>query len=221
MSLTVVNLADAANEIDEPFALVDLALVGELSVHLYICQGQLDSHRHFDEDELFIVHEGLIHLDTELGEVNLHPDECAVVPKGVQHRSGSALRSVALLARTAVLGERKNGHRRLHGTSTDPRLKKGRLSRPAGEMPAPYASQPVAQLEGYELSLQRAEGSSPPVNAPPGGALLLAVSGAVFIESEQGNARLNAGELTALPGGTRYTLNAPEAAWLARLQKDA
>jgi mannose-6-phosphate isomerase-like protein (cupin superfamily) len=218
--LAVINLSKAANEIEQPFALLDLVLVGELSVHLYICQGQLGWHKHLDEDELFLVHEGVIQLESELGEVTLHPDECAVVPKGIAHRSGSALRSVVLLVRTATLAERKNGHRRLHGTSDEPRLQKARLSRPPSEMPPDFEPGRVAGLEGYEVSLQRAQGVGPRATAPVGGALLLALRGAVSIEMEEGSARLEPGELTVVPEGSLYTLTALEAALLAKLQKE-
>jgi len=220
MSLTVVNILETANEVDQPFALLDIALVGELSVHLYICQGQLDWHKHFDEDELFFVYEGLLRLETELGSLNLHADECAVVPKGITHRTGSALRSVAVLARTAVLGERKNGHRRLHSITAEARLRKGRLARPAAQMPPPYMPETVARLEGYALALQWAEGVGPPVTAPSGGTLLVALRGVLLVETKGGGARLETGELTALPGGTPYTLTAPEPALAVLLQKE-
>jgi mannose-6-phosphate isomerase-like protein (cupin superfamily) len=217
-SLEVFNLTRVAGQVEQPFALMQLALVGDLSVSLYICQGQLDWHKHFDEDELFLVHEGVIRLETELGEVTLYPDECAVVPKGVAHRSGSTLRSAVLLLRTAVLGERKNGHRRLHATASEPRLAKARLSRPPAEMPKDFEPVPIAQLENYELTLQQANGFGPRLTAPWGGALLLVLKGTALVEMAQGGARLEAADMMVVPAGTSYALSAPEASMVARLQ---
>jgi hypothetical protein len=54
-----------------------------------------------------------------------------------------------LLERTAVLGERKNGYRRRHGASDEPRLRKVRLSPPAGEVLLPALR--GARLEPGEL----------------------------------------------------------------------
>ncbi|HLB49695.1 MAG TPA: hypothetical protein VJL59_21985, partial [Anaerolineales bacterium] len=58
MSLAIYSLTDKAAQIDQPFAMVLLGLIGDIGVHLYVAQGQMDWHKHIDEDELFIVHEG-------------------------------------------------------------------------------------------------------------------------------------------------------------------
>lgn len=58
MSLPVTNLSAVANRIGRPFAAVTLAAVGDLAVSVYVCQGQVNWHKHLDEDELFLVHEG-------------------------------------------------------------------------------------------------------------------------------------------------------------------
>lgn len=219
MSLSVVNLSRSADQIDRPFALVTLGSLADLSVNLYVCQGQIEWHKHLDEDELFLVHEGVVKLETEVGTVTMHPDECAVVPKGIAHRSGSALRSVVLLVRAEVLSERRNGHRRLHATSSDPRLEKARLSRPADDPDGrEYDPIPIAMVEGFGLTLQRAKGFGPRLATPKDGALLLVLRGTLLVETGDGGARLEAGELTLLPGGTAYTLSAPDTAMVIRLQ---
>jgi len=78
----------------------------------------------------------------------------------------------------------------------------------------------VTLFEGYELALLRANGFGPRTTSPPGGTLLLVLRGAVLIETEDGGARLEAGEMTVAPEGTAYSLSAPEAAVLARLQRE-
>src|SRR5258708_38928879 len=113
MALDVVKLAEAANKLDQPFRVVQLASVGDLALSVFVCQGQVNWHRHLDEDELFLVHEGVVAIDTERGRLTLPSEELVFVPKGVAHRSGSQLRSVVLLIRPMMLTNRRNGHR--HG----------------------------------------------------------------------------------------------------------
>ncbi len=129
MPLNVVNISAVANRIGRPFAMISVTAVGDLALSVYICQGLIDWHKHLDEDELFLVHEGVITLETERGSLTLHSEELAVIPKGVGHRSGSTLRSVVVLIRPAVLTNRKNGHRRVQTLETDPPLEKVRLIR--------------------------------------------------------------------------------------------
>jgi mannose-6-phosphate isomerase-like protein (cupin superfamily) len=219
MALDIVKLAEAANKLDQPFRVVQLASVGDLAVSIFVCQGQVNWHRHLDEDELFLVHEGVVGLDTERGRLTLHSEELAVVPKGVGHRSGSQLRSVVLLVRAMVLTNRKNGHR--HGmVDTDPPLEKVRLARVAATMPGPYRALPVATVENFDLLLVSAEGFGPPEVAPGHGALWLVVRGAAGIETNQGaGVRLEAGELTVLPAGQSYRLTATQPSLLLTLAR--
>jgi mannose-6-phosphate isomerase-like protein (cupin superfamily) len=219
MSPSIVNVSAAANKTDHPFTIVPLATVADLSISLYVCQGQVNWHRHLDEDELFLVHEGVVTLDTERGRMTLHSEELAVVPKGVGHRSGSQLRSVVLLIRPTVLTNRKNGHR--HGrTDTDPPLEKVRLARVQTTMPAPYHGMAVARVEDFDLVLIGAEGFGPPEVAPDYGAWWLAVRGEVGIETGDGaGVRLEAGDLTVVPTGSHYRLSAAQPSLLLTLAR--
>jgi mannose-6-phosphate isomerase-like protein (cupin superfamily) len=219
MSLSIVNVSAAANKTDQPFTIVPLATVADLTISLYVCQGQINWHRHLDEDELFLVHEGVVTLDTERGRMTLHSEELAVVPKGVGHRSGSQLRSVVLLIRPTVLSNRKNGHR--HGrTDTDPPLEKVRLARVQATMPGPYQATAIARVEDFDLLLIGAEGFGTMELAPNHGAWWLAVRGEVGIETAEGaGARLEAGELTVVPAGSHYRLSAAQPSLLLTLAR--
>jgi mannose-6-phosphate isomerase-like protein (cupin superfamily) len=215
MSLTVVNLSQTANKIGRPFAVVALASIGELSLSVFICQGHVNWHKHFDEDELFLVHEGVIALDTDRGNLNLHSEELAVVPKGVGHRSGSNLRSVVVLLRPAVMTERRNGNRHVITLDSDPPLEKVRLARAAAALAEPYQSIAVAQVEDFEIVLRSAAGIGPDEVAPRAGGLWLCLRGAVGVEASDGaGARLTAGEFTVVPSGSGYRLSAAEHALL-------
>src|SRR5438270_13610958 len=107
MALDVIKLAEATKKLDQPFRVVQLVSIGDLALSVFVCQGQVNWHKHLDEDELFLVHEGVVAVDTQRGRLTLHSEELVVVPKGVGHRTGSQLRSVVLLVRPAVLTNRK------------------------------------------------------------------------------------------------------------------
>ena len=218
--LNVVNLSTVANKIGRPFAVVSLVNIGDLALSVYLCQGQVHWHKHVDEDELFMVHEGVIELETERGHLTLHSEELVVVPKGTAHRSGSSLRSVVVILRAAVLSDRKNGHRQLYSLDTDPPLEKVRLARASSTLTQAYQAVAVAQVEDFEVLLYTAQGFGPAEVAPDYGALWLVVRGVVGIETEAGaGARLEAGELTVIPKGTSYRLSAAEPSLLLTLTR--
>jgi mannose-6-phosphate isomerase-like protein (cupin superfamily) len=212
MPLTVANIAAIASKIGRPFSVVAVAAIGELTLSVYVCQGQIDWHRHLDEDELFLVCEGVITLETERGNLTLHADELVVVPKGVTHRSGSSLRSVVVLLRATSLTQRKNGHRRLYTLETDPPLEKTRLARIIPMLTLPYHPVALARVEDYELQLLLAKDFGPSEVAPAYGALCWVLRGSVGIETQAGaGARLESGDTTVIPAGSAYRLHAAEA----------
>jgi mannose-6-phosphate isomerase-like protein (cupin superfamily) len=219
MALEVISLATTSAKLNQPFRVVQLASVGDLALSVFMCQGQVNWHRHLDEDELFLVHEGVVAVDTERGRLTLHSEELVVVPKGVGHRSGSQLRSIVLLLRPMVLTNRRNGHR--HGIiDTDPPLEKVRLARMQATIPGLYQALAVARVEDFDLLLLSAEGFGPPAKAPAEGALWLVVRGAAGIETNEGaGARLEAGELTVVPAGQGYRLSSAQPSLLLTLAR--
>ncbi|MCC7361791.1 MAG: hypothetical protein IT317_20075 [Anaerolineales bacterium] len=215
---TVINLSAAANRVDRPFVVQSLATIADLSVSVFVCQGQVGWHKHLDEDELFLVHEGVIGLDTERGRLTLHSEELVVVPKGLSHRSGSQLRSVVVLIRPTVLSDRKNGHRH-SPLDTDPPLEKVRLARLTTLATEPYQAVTVAQVEDFELLLLQAKGEGAQSVAPAFGALWLALRGGVAVELEAGRRDLGTGELLVVPPGSAYRLRAAEPSVLLTLDR--
>jgi len=204
----VLNISRIAEELDRPFTLQPLAKLGHLVVHVYVCMGMMDWHKHPDEDELFLVHEGVIELETEIGNHTLHAEELAVVPKGVAHRSGSRLRSVVLLVRPEVLPHRTNGHRRTAIAAAGLDLKKFRLAQIRRELSEPYRPMGVARVENYLLRISLASGKSRPVQVQSGGMFLISLRGelAVNLDAGAGRALLAEGEALLLPHGQRFIL---------------
>ena len=82
---TKISISQVAAKLDAPFSMLNVALVGDIVVSVYICQGVLQQHSHVDIDELFWVHDGTVLLESEAGEVELGPGELAVVPKAVSY----------------------------------------------------------------------------------------------------------------------------------------
>ena len=75
-------LAAALTELWSPrvIAEVDDDYVKVAKVH-----GTFGWHAHADEDELFVVLDGRLHIEMEASTVTLGPGELYVVPKGVRH----------------------------------------------------------------------------------------------------------------------------------------
>jgi mannose-6-phosphate isomerase-like protein (cupin superfamily) len=220
MALTIHPLSAIAARIDQPFSLISLGLVGDVGVHLYVAQGQLDWHKHIDEDELFLVHDGAIDLDTELGSTVLYNEEAMLVPKGIGHQSKSALRSVVILFRQQVLPERKNGHRNYIVTGDEAPLAKARLGNIIPKLSVAFEPQKVAMLEDYRLSVMLARDFGPADTARPGGALLYTMRGSASIELDSGGARLEPGQLTILPSGTPYKIHCAKPAILVKFERE-
>jgi mannose-6-phosphate isomerase-like protein (cupin superfamily) len=81
-----VNLSEKLTQIQEYW---DPHIVGELNgqhVKLAKLKGDFIWHSHQNEDELFLVLEGVLRLELRDGMVTLKPGEFYIVPRGVEHR---------------------------------------------------------------------------------------------------------------------------------------
>lgn len=83
----------AAVDLDGAFASIrehwDPHIAGELNGQLVKCVkllGEFVWHRHDAEDELFLVHRGVLHMRLRSGVVTIHPGQFFIVPRGVEHQ---------------------------------------------------------------------------------------------------------------------------------------
>lgn len=86
MSESPVNLSEKLTQIREYW---DPHIVGELNgqhVKLAKLKGDFIWHSHQNEDELFLVLEGVLRLELRDEMVTLQPGEFYIVPRGVEHR---------------------------------------------------------------------------------------------------------------------------------------
>src|SRR4051812_13795400 len=67
----------------------DPHIAGELNGQQVKCvklKGEFVWHKHDSEDELFLVHRGVLHMRLREGVVTLEPGQFYIVPRGVEHQ---------------------------------------------------------------------------------------------------------------------------------------
>jgi homogentisate 1,2-dioxygenase len=164
-------------------------------------------HRHLDQDELFLVHNGTISLESEWGDVVLRPGELAVAPKGVGHRSSSIVNSQVLLLQPRLMVNRRNGNRRLFAVQGDGRLEKISVPALGRQIVTSFKPVVVAHLDTFALHLVVCEGTGPWWRGGRQASLALCYEGRVTVDCELGQVALGKGELVVLPKGINYRLS--------------
>ncbi len=84
--MTPVDLARAFASITTHW---DPHIAGELNGQHVKCAkllGEFVWHRHESEDELFLVHRGVLHMRLRDGVVTIGPGQFYIVPRGVEHQ---------------------------------------------------------------------------------------------------------------------------------------
>ena len=204
MALRKISVSQQAARLTEPFSMIELAGVDDFTVNIYICQGAIAWHKHIDQDELFMVHSGVITLESEWGNVVLQPYELAVVPKGVGHRSSSFLWSVVFLFQPKFLADRKNGDRRLFTLKEKARLQKISVLEEAAKCALPFSTVDLAYAEDFALRLSAWQGISNWHTHLRGDEMVLIQEGEALLESEIGALSLQAGEMVVVPKGVAH-----------------
>ncbi len=80
-----------------------LCQVNDSVVRLGVLRGEIQWHKHDNDDEFFYVVEGELLVDLPNGTVELTPRKGMVVPKGVMHRTRAPNRTVVLMVETASI----------------------------------------------------------------------------------------------------------------------
>ena len=97
MELRPVNLKELARAIEGPWRVREVARIMGVALRLARVEGEYHWHVHTHEDEMFIVLDGEMSVDTEEGTVDLGPWDAFLVPAGVRHRSRSRTGALILL----------------------------------------------------------------------------------------------------------------------------
>lgn len=214
-----VSIAEQAAQLAEPFTMVDLAQIDDLSLSVFLCQGTLPFHRHMDQDELFLPYNGTINLETDWGSLTLRPGEAAVVPKGVGHRSSSLQRSLVLLLQPRLMITRRNGHRRLFSAKKRAALRKVNVLAAGRQQEADFEPLPMLDVDTFALTLAVCQGTGPWWQADRQSSLVLCYQGEITLESQTGRLSLYDGELAVVPKGTSYRLSSPGRSLVLGVQK--
>lgn len=204
---TKINIAEQATRLAEPFTMVDLAQVDDLALSVFLCEGTMPFHRHLDQDELFLPHSGNIRIDSDWGSVTLRPGDATVVPKGIGHRSASALRSLVLLFQARLMISRRNGHRRLFALKAEQRLEKVSVPGAGRVLEADFRPVTLIDVDTFALTLTACQGTGPWRRAEDQSSLVLCYQGHVQLEGEFGDLSLHKGELAVVPRDVPYRLS--------------
>ncbi len=97
LAMERVNLAEKLASFEEYWKPKIVAEVNDAYIKLVKVKGEFVWHRHENEDELFLVVQGRMHLQTREGDVSLQAGDMAVVPRGTEHRPVAAEEAHVLL----------------------------------------------------------------------------------------------------------------------------
>jgi mannose-6-phosphate isomerase-like protein (cupin superfamily) len=203
MPLNKVSVAEALSNVKQPFTMVEVARVGSLVMHAYVCQGTVQWHKHIDHDELFLVQTGWMALESEWGNVVLKSDEMAIVPKGIGHRSSSQMRAIVLLVQPRAAADYKNGHRRIFALPRQDALRKYRLMDVAARADL-FRLEPMADMEDLAAQIVVGDGLSPEYVNALSSSLWLVLQGNVQMEAEGELIEMEAGELVVIGQGVPH-----------------
>jgi len=215
-----LSVSQVAARLDKPFSMLNVALVGDVIISVYVCQGMVEWHKHLDRDELFWVHEGTILLESEWGEVRLRPGELAVVPKGVGHRSGSGLRASVLLLRRGPMSGRDNGRHRLYAVDDDEKLERISLKDAVQALDQPFQFHTVVKLEDSVVQVARGEGTWSVEIPAPREMLFFVLKGTATVRTSQSMLHMHPGDLTVVPRGVVYQLSTTRDTALVRVTSE-
>ena len=80
-----VNLEEKFGSFHERWSPKIIGAVNDCDVKIAKVEGEFVWHHHANEDEMFLVVKGRLHLRMHEGDVTLEEGEMFVVPKGVEH----------------------------------------------------------------------------------------------------------------------------------------
>jgi mannose-6-phosphate isomerase-like protein (cupin superfamily) len=202
------NIITLGHKLDVPFLMHRVATIDHFSAYLYVCDGFVAKHRHISQDELFVVIDGVMGIDTDWGNVALVDDEFVVIPRGLTHRSGSIVHTLVMLFQAQTDPDRKNGHGQLFVDTRAGELSKGALRvSPDGSRPA-YRPERLAQVDEMSLRRMHCAGTTPWHRHVEHDELLWVREGHLEVGTEHGGVRLEANDLGVIPRNTIHRLSA-------------
>jgi len=219
MPITKINVFEEAKKLEQPFLVVDLADVDDFVARLFISQGMVAWHKHIDQEQLFLVLDGEMALESEWGNTTLRGGEMAVIPKAVTHRCGSVMRAVGMVFERKFFANRQNGQRKLFVLRGQGEIKPVSITAEALQLTEAFAPLELMTVDDLSLSLVRYEGEGGEQLRSEGSELLFVQEDNLILETELGTVTLGLGEMTVVPTGVRYRALAAQKAVALLIKK--
>lgn len=83
--MTKVNIGEELASLDEYWSQKVIATANGQLFKVARGIGEVSWHKHDDQDELFVLYKGHLTIRLRSGDVELHPGDLFVVPRGVEH----------------------------------------------------------------------------------------------------------------------------------------
>jgi homogentisate 1,2-dioxygenase len=212
MPIAKINVFEEARNLTQPFLVVDLAEIDDFAARLFISQGMVAWHKHIDQEQLFLVLDGELVVESEWGNTELRSGEMAVIPKAVTHRCGSAARTTALVFERRFFSNRQNGQRRLFVLQGAGELKPVSIGAEASTLETTYVSRRLTTVDELVLSVARCQGETKEFVPSHGSELLLVQENTLTLETGLGAVTLDRGEMAVVPRGIPYRAHASQTA---------
>lgn len=219
MPIAKINVFEEAKDLVQPFLVVDLAEIDDFAARLFISEGKVAPHRHIDQEQLFYVLDGELTLETEWGNTTLQSGEMAVIPKAVAHSCGSVSRTTALVFERRFFSNRQNGQRRLFVVEGAGEIVPVGIGAEALELDGPSVPRRLIMVDDLVLSVIKYHGEAEEHHCQHGSELLLVHEDSLTLRTDLGTVTLDRGEMTVVPKGASYRVQAPEGALVLLVAK--
>jgi mannose-6-phosphate isomerase-like protein (cupin superfamily) len=97
MSISVINLKEKCQKIDELHSYKVVAQMNDYYFKLVKVNREFVWHRHNNTDEVFMLIDGYLQIELRDKSLTLEPGEMVVIPKGIEHKTISPSVSTVLL----------------------------------------------------------------------------------------------------------------------------
>ncbi len=101
MTVQKVNIDEKLSLFNEHWAPKTIGRLNDYELKIAKVQGDFVWHQHDDTDEVFLVLDGELTIDTPDGEIVLGPWETATIPRGMRHRPHADHETAILLIEPA------------------------------------------------------------------------------------------------------------------------
>lgn len=209
MPIAKINVFEEAKKITQPFLVVDVAEIDDFAARLFVSEGMVAWHKHVDQEQLFLVVDGELVVESEWGNNTLRSGEMVVIPKAVLHRCGSTVRTIALVMERKFFSNRQNGQRRMFVLGGDGEISPVSISAEALQLPESSVGVELTRVDDLCLSVVRYEGEAEEHVCRGGSELLFVQESNLTLETDVGTVTLGRGEMSVVPRGARYRAMAP------------